>query len=63
MNLPPDPEEKCLEWQTASFVANWTIGCICETKKSNDQTNFVIVGENRPLGVPMGPKYPIIALE
>ncbi len=63
MNLPPDPGEKGLERQMASFCTNRTFGCIYKTKKANDRTNWAVLGENGPLGAPVGPKRPIIAVE
>ncbi len=47
----------------ANFGTNWTFVSVSKTKKMNDTTNCVVLGENGPLGAPAGPKWPIIAVE
>ncbi len=63
MNLPSDPGEKGLERQMANIGTNRTFGRISKTKKANDRTNWVVLGENGPLGAPAGPKLRMIAVE
>ncbi len=62
VNLPPDPGEQGPERQMANFGTNRTFRRISKTIKANDRTVWEVLGENGPLGAPVGPKRPIIAV-